>query len=92
MAARARPALRRAATAQLIRTGRVVEHLPVVAAGFADGQITADQVSVLASVTKPENLAAAAAQGVNLAEVDVVLADTGATRRTRTWGRWCSTT
>jgi len=36
---------------------------------------------VVAQVTKPENLAAAAEQGVDLAEVDAVLAETAATRQ-----------
>ncbi len=70
-----------AAAAQVVRHGRVLEQLPAVAAGCADGIITADQLAVVSTVVTPENLAAAAEQGVDLAEVDVVLADTAATRQ-----------
>jgi hypothetical protein len=69
-----------AAIGQLIRTGRAIQALPAVAAAFADGRITAEQVSVIAPITSPANLAAAAEQGVDLAEVDAVLAETAATR------------
>src|SRR4051794_40043532 len=51
---------------RLVRHGRVLEQLPAVAAACADGQVTADQVSVIAPVTRPEYVAAAAAQGVDL--------------------------
>jgi hypothetical protein len=68
------------AAGQLVRNGRVLEYLPAVAAAFAAGAVTAEQVGVVAPVARPENTAAAAAQGVELAEVDVVLADTAATR------------
>jgi hypothetical protein len=70
-----------AAAAQIIRTGRVLEQLPAMAAGCADGKITAEQVAVVAPVVTPENLVAAAEEGVDLAEVDRVLADTAATRQ-----------
>ena len=70
-----------AAANQLVRNGRALEHLPAVAAAFADGLITAEQVAVLAPVTRPKHLAAAAAQGVDLAAVDAVLAETAATRQ-----------
>jgi hypothetical protein len=69
-----------AAIGQIIRTGRVLEHLPAVAAAFTDGAITAEQVAVIAPVASPANLAAAAGQGVDMAEVDRLLADTAATR------------
>ena len=81
-----------AAIGQLLRTGRAIEHLPAVAAAFADGRITAEQVSVLAPVVSPVNLAAAAEQGVDLAEVDAVLAQTAATREHAHLARWCTTT
>ena len=68
------------AITQVIRTGRAIEHLPAVAAAFADGQITAEQVAVIAPMTSPAHLAAAAGQGVDLAEVDALLAETAATR------------
>src|SRR3954465_6317593 len=57
-----------AAAGQLVRHGRALESLPAVAAAFADGAVTAEQVGVVAVVTRPEHVAAAAAQGVELAE------------------------
>ena len=69
-----------AAAGQLVRAGRVLERLPAVAAGCADGMITADQVAVVAPVVTPANLAAAAEQDVDLAAVDRVLAATAATK------------
>jgi hypothetical protein len=69
-----------AAAGQLVRAGRVLEQLPAVAAGCADGMITADQVAVIAPAATAANLAAAAAQDVDLAAVDRVLAETAATK------------
>jgi hypothetical protein len=69
-----------AAAGNLVRTGRALQHLPAVAAAFADGRLTADQVAVIAPVTRDEHRTAAAEQGVDLAQVDVVLAETAATR------------
>src|SRR4051794_14298556 len=66
--------------AQVVRNGRTLEQLPAAAEACADGAITADQVSVLAPVARPENLAAAAAQGIDVAEGDAVLAEVPATR------------
>ena len=80
-----------AAAAQLVRTGRALEQLPAVAAGCADGvitaEITAEQVSVVSAVIGAEQVAAAAEQGVDLAEVDGVLAETAATRQHVQLGR-----
>src|SRR4051794_10005063 len=76
-----------AAAGQLVRNGRAVEFLPAVAAGSAAGLITAEQVGVLAPVTRPEHLAAAADHGVELADVDLVLAETAATRQHVQLGR-----
>src|SRR4051812_47586445 len=58
----------------LVRTGRVLEQLPAVAAGCAAGVISAEQVAVIAPVVSPEALARAADQGVDVAEVDTLLA------------------
>jgi hypothetical protein len=69
-----------AAAAAVIRQGRVIEQLPAVGAAFADGQVTGEQVSVVAPVVSDQRRAAAAEQGVDLAEVDRVLAETAATR------------
>jgi hypothetical protein len=76
-----------AAAGQLVRNGRSLEHLPAVAAAFADGVITAEQVTVIAAITRTENITAAAEQGVDLGEVDVVLAETAATRQHVQLGR-----
>src|SRR3954468_8560812 len=76
-----------AAAGQLVRNGRAVEFLPAVATGSAARLITAEQVGVLAPVTRPENLTAATDQGVELADVDLVLAETAATRQHVQLGR-----
>src|SRR3954467_12665783 len=55
-----------AAVGQLVRNGRALEKLPAVAAAFAGGAVTADAVSVIAAVAKPENLTLAEAQDVDL--------------------------
>ncbi len=68
------------AAARLVATGRALEHLPAVAAGFADGVVTAEQVAVIALVAKPEYLAAAAAQDVEVAGVEAALVEIAATR------------
>jgi hypothetical protein len=65
---------------RLVVTGRALEHLPAVAAAFAAGRVTADAVAVIAPVAREKHRAAAAAAGVELGAVDVVLADTAATR------------
>src|SRR3954447_1772051 len=76
-----------AVAGQLVRNGRALEFLPMVAAGSAAGVITAEQVAVMAKVTRPEQLSAAADQGVELAEVDGGLAETAATRQHLHLGR-----
>ncbi len=62
------------ASGLLVRNGRALEHLPAVAAGCATGRITADQLAIIAPITSPPNLAAAADPGVDLAGIDRVLA------------------
>jgi hypothetical protein len=69
----------RAAT-QLVAAGRVAEALPQTAARFAAGQLTGEQVALLAPVLEPENLSAAAEAGVDLPGLDAALAELGATR------------
>src|SRR3954466_13326935 len=59
-----------AAAGQLVRNGRALEFLPAVAAGCTAGLITAEQVGVLAPVTRPENLTAATDQGGEVAEAE----------------------
>jgi hypothetical protein len=63
-----------AEAARLVRVGRACEQLPAVAAACAAGTVTAAQVVEIARITEPGNLAAAAIQGVDLAEVDAALA------------------
>ncbi|WP_369132671.1 DUF222 domain-containing protein [Modestobacter sp. I12A-02662] len=68
------------AAGRLVRSGRALEHLPAVAEAFAAGQVTAEQVAVIAPAVSEEALAAAAAQDVDLAEVDAALATVAATQ------------
>src|SRR3954463_16286052 len=73
------------AAAELVATGRALEHLPAVAAAFADGAVTAGQAGVIAQVALPEELAAAAAQDVDLAVVDQALATVASTQSHDQW-------
>ena len=76
-----------AAAGQLVRNGRVLERLPAVAAAFADGQVTAEQVAVIAPVAATEVQAEAVGQGVDLAVVDATLAGVAATQMHAQLGR-----
>nr|WP_091930671.1 HNH endonuclease signature motif containing protein [Blastococcus sp. DSM 46786] len=69
-----------AAAFRLVTTGRAIEALPAVAAAAATGAVPAEALAVIAPVTTPANLAAAAAQDVDLAGVDAALAQVAATR------------
>jgi hypothetical protein len=69
------------ASGLLVRNGRALEHLPQVAAACAAGLITADQLAVIAPITSPANLAAAAEQGVDLTAIDRVLTDVATSER-----------
>jgi hypothetical protein len=66
------------AAGQLVRNGRALAHLPAVAAAFADGAVTAEQVAVVAPITTDDRRTAAAEQGVDLTVVDVALAGVAA--------------
>jgi hypothetical protein len=61
------------AAAQAVKNGRALELLPALAAACDVGRVTSEQVAVAAPVVKPENLALAADQAVDLAEVDAIL-------------------
>jgi hypothetical protein len=61
------------AAGQLVRIGRALEHLPVLASAFADGAVTAEQVAVIAPVAKESRRTAALAQGIDLGELDRIL-------------------
>jgi hypothetical protein len=63
-----------AEAARLVRSGRALEHLPAVAAAFAEGAITAGQVAVIAPVAGEPERAAAAEQDVDLGAIDGSLA------------------
>ena len=69
-----------AAAARLVAPGRALTQLPAVAAAFADGAITAEQVAAIAPVTTPEHRAAAAGQEIDLAAVDTLLAEVAVAR------------
>jgi hypothetical protein len=58
---------------RLVRNGRALEHLPALAEAAEAGLVSASQVAVAADVVTPGRLAAAAAQGVDLAEIDAIL-------------------
>jgi hypothetical protein len=61
------------AISHLVKAGRVQEHLPAVAAACAAGQITADQVDVLAEITTPAAIDKATAAGIDLAAIEAAL-------------------
>jgi Domain of unknown function (DUF222) len=69
-----------AAAAQLVSAGRALEHLPTCAAGFAAGAITLAQVTVIAAAVRPEELARAADQGIDLSVIDAALATVASER------------
>jgi hypothetical protein len=69
-----------AAAGQLVRNGRALDHLPALAAAFADGAVTAEQVAVVTPVVKEDRRTAALAQGIDLAEVDRTLTAVAAER------------
>src|SRR3954449_5046151 len=73
---RGHPRLSAAGAARVVRTGRAMEQLPA----FGAGRLTAEQVAAISPIAKPENLAAAAAADIDVAEVDRVLAEVAATR------------
>ena len=69
-----------AEAARVVRAGRALEQLPVLAAAFAAGAVTGEQAGLVARVAAPEHLAAAAEQGVDLAGVDAVLTEVATSR------------
>jgi hypothetical protein len=68
------------AAAELVATGRAMEQLPAVAAAFADGAVTAAQAAVIALIARPEELARADAQDVDLSAVDQAMATVATTQ------------
>jgi hypothetical protein len=65
---------------RIVVNGRALEQLRAVAAAFADGAVTAEQVAVIAPVAAVRVQAEAVGQGVDVAEVDLLLADVASTR------------
>jgi hypothetical protein len=58
------------AITRMVKAGRVQEYLPAVAAACVAGEISADQVELLAEVTTPEALDKATAADVDLAAIE----------------------
>ncbi|MFQ1000573.1 DUF222 domain-containing protein [Modestobacter sp. SSW1-42] len=54
----------------IVRAGRALEHFPALAAGFADGEVTAAQVDVVATKVAPADVARAEEQGVDVGAFD----------------------
>ena len=79
--------LSRAAAGQLVRNGRALDHLPVLAAAFADGDVTAEQVAVVAPIVKEDRRTAALTQGVDLDEVDRTVTAVAAERHVQQLAR-----
>jgi hypothetical protein len=65
---------------RIVANGRAQEQLPAVAAAFAAGVVTAEQVSVVAPVAATGVQAEAVVQGVDLAAMDQLLAEVAATQ------------
>ncbi|CCG04331.1 HNH endonuclease signature motif containing protein [Blastococcus saxobsidens] len=84
---RGRGRLSAAAAGQLVRNGRALDHLPALAAAFAEGAVTAEQVAVVAPVVKEDRRTAALALGVDLADLDEVFTAVAASRDIRQLGR-----
>jgi hypothetical protein len=63
-----------AAARRLVEGGRALEALPAVQQAFATGAISAEAVTAIAPVATPARLAAAAEQGVDVAEIAETLA------------------
>ncbi|WP_222193927.1 HNH endonuclease signature motif containing protein [Modestobacter italicus] len=63
-----------AEASRVVRSGRALEHFPVLAAGFAEGAVTAAQMDVVAAAVGESERARAAEQGVDLGAFDQVWA------------------
>ncbi|WNV77905.1 HNH endonuclease signature motif containing protein [Geodermatophilus sp. DSM 44513] len=66
--------------ARVVRAGRALGQLPVMAAAFAAGEVTAEQAAVLGAIAEPRMLALAADQGVDVAAFDELLTGVARTR------------
>lgn len=63
-----------AEAAAIVSTGRRLEQLPVTAAAFSRGEISALHARVITRAMTPGRVAKAAEAGIDLAETDVILA------------------
>jgi hypothetical protein len=61
------------AAGRLVGHGRVLEHLPLTAGLFTDGDLDADHVAAIAVIAEPANLDRALAQGIDLGSVEEAL-------------------
>ena len=64
-----------AEASRIVRSGRTLEHFPALAAGFAEGAVTAAQVDVVATAVGPSERARAAEQGIDLGLFDQAWAE-----------------
>ncbi|WP_347057919.1 DUF222 domain-containing protein [Blastococcus sp. HT6-30] len=69
-----------AAASRLVGSGRALAELPAVAAAAVAGVVTPEGVAAVAPVAAPKHLAAAQAQGVDVAGVAAALAEVAATQ------------
>ncbi|MPQ98958.1 DUF222 domain-containing protein [Modestobacter sp. I12A-02628] len=69
-----------AAASSLVKAGRALDHLPAVAAAYADGHVTAAQVTVIADTVTPARLTRAAEQHIDMGPFDQAWAVIAATR------------
>jgi hypothetical protein len=70
--------LSRSAASQVVRNGRALERLPAVAQAHAAGQLTADQVDLVGTITGPKHALLIDEQGGTVAGVGEVLGRFGA--------------
>jgi hypothetical protein len=62
-----------AAASRVVRCGRALEHLPVLAEAHEAGHVSTEQVAEAARLVTPERITAAVAAGVDLAEIDGIV-------------------
>jgi hypothetical protein len=66
--------------ARVVASGRALEHLPAVAAAFAEGSVTAGQVALIAPIVGEQELAAAAERDVDLGAIEESIVAVAQTR------------
>src|SRR4051812_46375961 len=73
--------LSRSSAGQVVSNGRALELLPAVAAAHAAGEVTADQVALIAKITQPRCVGLIEQQDGDLTGIGAVLAGFAATHR-----------